>query len=456
MRRAVSIFLPLSILLAAACSSASSTPEKVHLAQGSSRAAAVSFTPWWTYHRTPDRAGHAIGPVGGPLKHAWSKKLGAAVYGEPLVVGTTLIVATERNQVFGLNASTGHVRWRTGLGKPQPLSGLPCGDINPTGITSTPVYDPRTGSVFVVAETRGAHHTLWALKADNGKRRWHRSLDVLTHRNRHAEQQRASLLVAHGHVLASFGARAGDCGNYVGYITSTPTSGTGAVHHYAVPTRRGAGMWSPAGPALGVSGNAYVATANGAAVGKKWDRSNGVLELTPGRLKVASAFAPSTWRHDSLDDQGLGSTSPVSVPSLHRLVVGSKRARVYLLREHLGGIGSAVAQIDGCSTFGGPALSGHTMVMPCLFEHRIRALRVGKSSLHWAWTARGLYGSPVIAGQRVYVSDRDTGDLFVLRLDNGHRVQRIHAGNLTHFPSQVVDGGFVFVPTLSGITAFHG
>jgi len=44
----------------------------------------------------------------------------------------------------------------------------------------------------------------------------------------------------------------------------------------------------------------------------------------------------------------------------------------------------------------------------------------------------------------------------VLRLDNGHRVQRIHAGNLTHFPSQVVDGGFVFVPTLSGVTAFHG
>ena len=65
---------------------------------------------------------------------------------------------------------------------------------------------------------------------------------------------------------------------------------------------------------------------------------------------MASAFAPSTWRHDSLDDQGLGSTSPVSVPSLHRLVVGGKRARVYLLREHLGGIGSAVDQIDGCST----------------------------------------------------------------------------------------------------------
>jgi hypothetical protein len=56
----------------------------------------------------------------------------------------------------------------------------------------------------------------------------------------------------------------------------------------------------------------------------------------------------------------------------------------------------------------------------------------------------------------VYVADRTTGDLVVLRLSNGSVVQRIHAGSLTHFPSEVVDGGFVFVPTLTGITAFHG
>jgi hypothetical protein len=67
-----------------------------------------------------------------------------------------------------------------------------------------------------------------------------------------------------------------------------------------------------------------------------------------------------------------------------------------------------------------------------------------------------VFGSPVIAGRRVYVSDRSSGDLVVLRLRDGHQVQRIHSGSTTHFPSQVVDGGFVFVPTLSGITAYHG
>ena len=62
----------------------------------------------------------------------------------------------------------------------------------------------------------------------------------------------------------------------------------------------------------------------------------------------------------------------------------------------------------------------------------------------------------MIAGNKVYVADRDSGDLNVLRLSNGSVVQKIHAGDLTHFPSEVVDGGYVFVPTLTGVTAFRG
>jgi len=456
MRRALSIFLPLSFLLVAACSSASSTPEQAGLVHGTSRVAATSFTPWWTYHRTPDRAGHATSPVGGPLKRAWSKKLGAAVYGEPLVVGTTLIVATERNQVFGLNARTGHIRWRTGLGRAQPMSGLPCGDIDPLGITGTPAYDPTTGSVFVVAETVGGHHTLWSLKAATGHRRWHRSLDVLPDRNRKAEQERSAVLLAHGRVIVSFGGLAGDCDNYVGYVTSTPTTGQGRTFHYAVPTAREAGMWAPPGPVLGRNGHVYVASGNGAELHGRWDKSDSVTELGAKKLHRLSIFAPSTWRDDNAKDLDLGSSSPASIPGLHGLVIAGKRGVVYLLHERLGGVGSAIRKLDGCSAFGGPAVTGRTVLMPCLFEHQVRALRVGSRSLRWAWTASGLYGSPVIAGNRVYVADRDSGDLFVLRLDNGHQVQRIHAGNLTHFPSEVVDGGFVFVPTLGGVTAFHG
>ena len=37
------------------------------------------------------------------------------VYGQPLVVGNTLIVATENDWVYGLNATTGAVLWKTRL-----------------------------------------------------------------------------------------------------------------------------------------------------------------------------------------------------------------------------------------------------------------------------------------------------------------------------------------------------
>jgi PQQ-like domain len=473
MRRLVSVVVPLSCLLATACSSASpaesrptaggsradapSSPTAGRTSRSTSRAPRTTngFTAWWTYHRTPSRSGRTGHAVGTPLAHAWTKGLGDEVYGEPLVVGSTLIVATEGNRVYGLNARTGRVRWQKGLGTPQPQSGLPCGDIDPLGITGTPAYDAGTGSVFAVAETVGGHHTLWALNAATGGKRWHRSLDVLPDRNRKAEQERSAVLVAHGRVVVSFGGLDGDCDNYVGYVTSTPLTGSGRTFHYAVPTARAAGMWAPPGPVLGRNGQVYVASGNGAELHGRWDKSDSVTELSGKRLQRRSVFAPATWQDDNARDLDLGSMSPMSVPSLQRIVIAGKRGVVYLLREHFGGVGSAVSNLSGCHAFGGAARVGRTVLMPCLGEDQIRALHVGPSGLHWAWSADNLFGAPVIAGRRVYVADRYSGDLVVLRLSTGHVIQRIHAGGLTHFPSEVVDGGFVFVPTLTGITAFH-
>lgn len=372
------------------------------------------------------------------------------------MVGSTLIVATEQNYVYGLDARTGAQLWEAQLGVPQPLSELPCGNIDPLGITGTPAYDKATGSVFVAAETRGGTHTLWALSASTGERRWHRSLDTQGKRNPLAEQERGALLVTGGRVITVFGGLAGDCGNYVGYVTSAPTSGTGAIHSYAVPTRREAGMWASPGAVRGSNGRLYVASGNGAELNGRWDKSDSVTELTGNLLTRKSVFAPATWRDDNVKDLDLGSMSPVMVPSVRRIVIAGKRGTVYLLRTSLGGVGSAVTNRGGCQAFGGAAVKGRTVLMPCRGSNSIRALTVGASSLHWSWTAKGVYSSPVIAGNRVYVADQASGDLVVLRLSNGTRVERHHVGSLPHFSSQIVSGDWVFVPTLNGITAFRG
>lgn len=414
-------------------------------------ATGVRFRTWPQYHGGGSRSG-VVPDVGTSLHRSWTRRLDGAVYGEPLMVRGRVVVATEHDTVYALRPKSGKVVWHTHLGAPQPLSSLPCGDIDPLGITGTPVYDAKHGSVFAVAETNGGHHTLWALNARNGHRRWHRGLDTQRNRNRSAEQQRSALLLDHGRVITTFGGLAGDCDNYVGYATSVATNGKGHVYSYAVPTAREAGMWAPGGPVVGPNGNVYVASGNGAEVGGRYDGSDSVIELTPTKLHKRARFTPSTWAQDNADDADLGSSSPLPVNG--RIVIAGKRGVAYLLKPSLGGIGGQVRQLSGCTAFGGGAHRGTLAVLPC--DEGVRALAVGKRSLRWRWQASGVWGSPVMSRRHVYVPDRNSGDLVVLSVSSGRVLKRIAVGSLTHFPSAMVDGGRVFVPTLTGVTALRG
>jgi len=463
--RRLALALAVPALAAAACAAPShqSTIHPTSHTPGQAAAGAAHLRNWPTYHRTPDRSGVTNLPVARPLQDAWNANLDGAVYGDPLVVNGQLIAATENDSVYGINPKNGHTKWRTHLGRPESQTDirndLPgCGDIFPLGITGTPAYDAKTGSVFVVAETLHGHHTLWALNATNGHRRWHTNMDVLPSRDRRAEQQRSALLVTGGRVFTSYGGLSGDCGNYVGYVTSTATSGNGTTRHYKVPTPREAGMWSPAGPVEGANGNVYVASGNGAEEFGKWDKSDSVTELAPKSLHRLGVFAPSVWKSDNRNDRDLGSSSPVPLPSIHRMVIAGKNNFVYLLKPSLGGVGSDIRSLNGCSAFGGAAHRGRIVLMPC--HNGIRALKVGKHSLHWLWSAGGLYGSPVIAGNRVYLAHGSTDHLLgfvsILSLSTGQTITTMPTAPLTHFPSEVVDGRYIFVPTLRGVTAVRG
>ena len=70
-------------------------------------------------------------------------------------------------------------RWSGGthLGTPVPRSSLQCGDIDPLGITGTPVYDEGNGLVYAVAETTGYHHVLFGLAVSDGAIRVQREID---------------------------------------------------------------------------------------------------------------------------------------------------------------------------------------------------------------------------------------------------------------------------------------
>ena len=78
------------------------------------------------------------------------------VYAQPLYIeggpsGPVVIAVTESNNVYALNATTGAIIWQRNVGTPV-TSGLPCGNINPLGITGTPVVDLASRSLFFDAE----------------------------------------------------------------------------------------------------------------------------------------------------------------------------------------------------------------------------------------------------------------------------------------------------------------
>ena len=166
------------------------------------------------------------------------------------------------------------------------------------------------------------------------------------------------MLVEHGRVVVSFGGLAGDCDNYVG-LRDLDVRQRAAAARSTTPSRPRArpGCGRRPDPVLGRNGHVYVASGNGAELHGRLDKSDSVTELSAIKLHRLSMFAPSTWKDDNIRDLDLGSSSPISVPGVHRIVIAGKRGVVYLLREHFGGVGSAVAKLERLPRVRGAALA---------------------------------------------------------------------------------------------------
>src|SRR3954453_14608769 len=151
-----------------ASSSASSASASSTSSSSAAPAAAADWTSWGHDGANSGVTDDAPSPEG--LHEAWeSVALDGDVYAQPLVVGGDVIVATENNSVYAFNAVTGELHWQQlHLGDPLDGSTLPCGNVDPLGITSTPVVDRARKLVYVVGMMQPAHHQLLALDLDTG------------------------------------------------------------------------------------------------------------------------------------------------------------------------------------------------------------------------------------------------------------------------------------------------
>jgi hypothetical protein len=231
--------------------------------------------------------------------------------------------------------------------------------------------------------------------------------------------------------------------------------GQGAPIYYSPPTQRGGGMWNANGPTVDSAGNLLVVSANGAAFpGDSYDHTNTVLKLTP-TLQLVDSFAPSDWASNNQRDLGLGSQGVALIGNTWA-VLGGKSGPVYVLRQdHLGGIAGQVSERNICRSYGGAAVDGNTVYLPC--TDGVRAVQVdnqGNLSVLWH-AAATVNGSPVIGGGRVWVLDPQSGILHALDPASGRSLAQIGVGKASRFATPALYGRDVVVPTLGGFSVIR-
>jgi outer membrane protein assembly factor BamB len=412
----------------------------------------VTSTDWTTYHANNARTGYiANAPDPGQLTRTWNMQLNGAVYAEPLVIGTRVIVATEGDSLYALDRNTGQVQWHTNVGTPVPLSALPCGNIDPLGITGTPVYDPATGLVFAVAEITGPAHILVGIDVATGQVRVRRSVDIPAMDPR-AHQQRAALALYKNMVYVAYGGLDGDCSDYRGTVVASRTDGSGLLFSYQVPTPREGGIWAASGPAIDSAGNVYVAVGNGAITSGAWDHSDSVLRLSP-TLALEDGFAPSQWAQENAGDIDLGSMGPILLPG-GLIFADGKSGMGYLLHaDNLGGVGGQAQVAQICHSYGGAAALGSTVFVPCV--EGLREVQVGAgASLTPGWQAPPqVTGSPIVGGHTVYSLDTAAGILYALDSSSGTVITTVMVGAASRFATPTLSGNQLLVGTLSGVAA---
>ena len=137
--------------------------------------------------------------------------------------------------VYALDEMTGAVVWMHSIGAAPGIGFAGCG--NTTGITSTPVIDPATRTIYVagvVMGTGGVAHQIHALSVDTGAEKMGWPIDVATLKangtmtfHQAAYNQRGALSLVGGILYVPYGGHIGDCNDYHGWVvainTATPT-----------------------------------------------------------------------------------------------------------------------------------------------------------------------------------------------------------------------------------------
>lgn len=314
----------------------------------------------------------------------FSRALDGYVYAQPLYVlqlsfpdqslHNVVYVATEHDSVYAFDAddaSATEPLWQAKLGEP-----IPSGDISPDyrdlvpeiGITGTPVIDPDSQTLYVVAKSKdignGAYHQkLHALNLTTGQDKpgspveitasvqgkGKGSIDGKISFDPLLQVNRPALLLLNGVVYIAFGSH-GDIGNYHGWVLGYDAATLAQTTVFnTTPDGGEAAVWqSGQGLVADSTGNIYLVTGNGTFTAQDGGRDYGCSAIklsTKNGLSVVDWFSPHNQDVLTQIDADLGAGGPLLLPGNRLLLVGKDTVLRMLDANDLGRIQPQIDRI---------------------------------------------------------------------------------------------------------------
>jgi outer membrane protein assembly factor BamB len=272
---------------------------------------------------------------------------------------STIFVATEKNNVYALDANTGTQAWTVNLGAPGGPSCGNGGKISPQGVTGTPAIDLST-SVIVMDSAQGggttSDHVMVGLDLVTGMTKWKTPLNGTKDKAGHTfdaslHVERPAVLIANNFAYVGFAGNIGDCGGYGGWVIGVSLDGDATKTVAWRADANMSGVWGPGGASTDGT-SIFVATGNGPRGGGSWGENESVLrlgyDLSFDKTNNNNYWAPSNWASLDSSDADIGGTNPlvVDTPGGQKLLVAlGKDGNAYLIdRTNMGGMGNPVAK----------------------------------------------------------------------------------------------------------------
>jgi hypothetical protein len=342
-----------------------------------------------TYHNDNYRSGQDLNETVLTLQNVnttlfgklFSVPVDGLVYTEPLYLADVIVpggsihnivyVATEHDSVYAFDAdSVGPPLWQVSFIDPAngittlSTTDVSCTAISPeVGITGTPVIDPTTGTLYLVARTKenGTFvQRLHALDVTSGAEKFGGPVTIqatvlgsgagsvggVLSFNPLMEGQRAALFMQNGLVYIGWASLCDNTPFHGWLMAYDPQTLTQVGVQSMTPNGTDGGIWASGSGPAGDGTDLFFATGNGKFKVSTSDYGSSILRLGPpnaGVFPVLDYFTPFNYSTLNSGDTDLGSggvllvDQPVGSPHQHLLFLCGKEGKLYVVdRDNLG------------------------------------------------------------------------------------------------------------------------